>query len=126
MGRPMRSGQNANPNSNDNITASQLQGHTGTIVECSTCHGSAMNNQNTLGGPHGMHPVGDNTSFANGGHEHMGTSGCSACHGPGGRSSNTGTVLSLAKADRNLRGTLVAKGEPVGCSVCHGGGGGGD
>ncbi len=117
---------NANPNSNDNITASQLQGHTGTIVECSTCHGSAMNSQNTLGGPHGMHPVGDNTSFANGGHEHMGTSGCSACHGPGGRSSNTGTVLSVAKADRNLRGTLVAKGEPVGCSVCHGGGGGGD
>ena len=107
---------------NDNQAALQLQGHTGTIVECSTCHGTAMNNQNTLGGPHGMHPVGDNTSFANGGHEHMGTSGCSACHGPGGRSSNTGTVLSVAKADRNLRGTLVAKGEPVGCSVCHGGG----
>ena len=111
---------------NDNQAALQLQGHTGTIVECSTCHGNAMDNQITLGGPHGMHPVGDNTSFANGGHEHMGTSGCSACHGPGGRSSNTGTVLSVAKADRNLRGTLVLKGEPVGCSVCHGGGGGGD
>jgi hypothetical protein len=117
---------NANPNANDNVTANQLQGHTGTIVECSTCHGTAMNSQNTLGGPHGMHPVGENTSFANGGHEHIGTSGCSACHGPGSRSSNQGTVLSLAKADRNLRGTLVRKGEPVGCSVCHGGGGGGD
>ena len=64
---------NANPNANDNVTANQLQGHTGTIVECSTCHGTAMNSQNTLGGPHGMHPVGDSTSFATGGHEHMGT-----------------------------------------------------
>jgi hypothetical protein len=115
---------NANPNSNDNVTATQLQGHTGTIVECSTCHGTAMNSQITLGGPHGMHPVGENTSFANGGHEHMDRSGCPVCHGPGGLSTNTGTVLSVAKADRNLRGTLVHKGEPVGCSTCHGGGGG--
>jgi hypothetical protein len=29
---------NANPKVNDNVTANQLQGHTGTIVECSTCH----------------------------------------------------------------------------------------
>jgi hypothetical protein len=117
---------NANPNANDNVTAKQLQGHTGTIVECSTCHGDAMNSQNTLGGPHGMHPVGDNTSFARGGHEHLAENNagaCAVCHGSGSRSSNTGTVLSVAKADRNLRGTLVRKGEPVGCSVCHGAGG---
>ncbi|MGD8842215.1 MAG: cytochrome C, partial [Gammaproteobacteria bacterium] len=114
---------NANPSSNDNITANQLQGHTGVIIECSTCHGAAMNNSNTINGPHGMHPVGDNTSFANGGHEHVDRSGCSDCHGPGGRSSNVGTVLSVARADRNLRGTLVNAGEPVGCSICHGGGG---
>jgi hypothetical protein len=30
-----------------------------------------------------------------------------------------GTVLSVAKADRILGGTLVRKGEPVGCTVCH-------
>jgi hypothetical protein len=115
---------NANPNANDNVTANQLQGHTGAIVECSTCHGGAMDNQNTLGGPHGMHPVGENTSFARGGHENLASgSACSVCHGPGSRSSNQGTVLSVAKADRNLRGTLVRKGEPVGCSVCHGSGG---
>ena len=45
---------------------------------------------------------------------------CAVCHGSGSRSSNAGTVLSVAKADRNLRGTIVYKGEPVGCSVCHG------
>jgi len=118
---------NANPNANDNVTANQLQGHTGTLVECTTCHGSAMDSRNTLGGPHGMHPVGENTSFARGGHENLaGGSACSVCHGPASRSTNKGTVLSVAKADRNLRGTLVRKGEPVGCAVCHGGGGVGD
>ena len=63
---------NGNPTSNDNVTADQLQGHTGAIIECDTCH----TNLNALGtngstaslqGPHGMHVVG-NTSFADGGH----------------------------------------------------------
>jgi hypothetical protein len=113
---------NANPNANDNVTAKQLQGHTGTIVECSTCHGTAMDTRNTLGGPHGMHPVGAGTRFANGGHEDLAennSAACAACHGPGSRSQNVGTVLSVAKADRILDGTLVRKGEPVGCTVCH-------
>ena len=56
---------NANPNANDNLTASQLQGHTGPIVECNACHGTT-DLGNTLDGPHGMHPVG-NTGFARGG-----------------------------------------------------------
>ncbi|MGB5776176.1 MAG: hypothetical protein WBP89_16100 [Sedimenticolaceae bacterium] len=114
--------------SNDDVMSVQLQGHTGTIVECSTCHGNAMNNRNTLGGPHGMHPVGDNTRFADGGHEELAEDNlqaCQACHGPGGRESRNavGTVLSLAKADRDFRdledGGLVAKGEPIGCRTCH-------
>lgn len=81
-----------------------------------------MNSRTTLGGPHGMHPVGENTSFARGSHEHLAednSAQCAVCHGPGSRSSNQGTVLSLAKANRNLRGTLVHTGEPVGCSICH-------
>ncbi len=113
---------NANPNANDNVAANQLQGHSGTIVECSVCHDNAMDSRNTLDGPHGMHPVGESTSFARGGHEDMAennSAACAVCHGPGSRGSNQGTVLSLAKADRNLRGTVVHKGEPVGCSVCH-------
>lgn len=112
---------NANPNSNDNLTAVQLQGHTGFIMECSTCHGS-NDTGNNLNGPHGMHPVGDNTSWARGGHENLAENNsaiCAVCHGPGSRSQNQGTVLSRAAADRHLGGTLVAKGEPVGCTVCH-------
>ncbi|MCB1877151.1 MAG: PKD domain-containing protein [Chromatiales bacterium] len=115
---------NKNPLANDNVTATQLQGHSGVIVECSTCHGTAMNSRNTLDGPHGMHPVGDNTSFARGGHENLAENNpaaCATCHGPGSRRTNQGTVLSAAKADRNLRGTLVRAGDPVGCAVCHSG-----
>ncbi len=114
---------NANPNANDNVTANQLQGHTGPIIECATCHGTA-NLGNTMDGPHGMHPVGSNTSFANGGHRNaISGNNCVACHGPnatsGGRSQNTGTVLSRAAAARTLEGTNVARGQPVGCTVCH-------
>lgn len=117
----------ANPNANDNVTAVQLQGHTGTLVECSVCHGTTMNGQDTLLGPHGMHPVGGNTSFARGGHEHLAENNpaaCPVCHGPGSRSGNQGTVLSLAKADRTLitengRAVNVPAGTRIGCSICH-------
>ena len=115
---------NANPNANDNVTSNQLQGHTGTIGECTTCHGTTSLG-NTLNGPHGMHPVGGNTSFATGGHRNViSGNNCVVCHGPnatsGGRNNNTGTVLSRAFAARNLDGTAVAQGDPVGCSTCHG------
>ena len=111
---------NANPNGNDNMTATQLQGHTGTIIECTTCHGNT-NLGNTLNGPHGMHPVG-RTSFANGGHENLAENNpnaCRACHGNNGQ----GSVLSRAAADRDFRGIedggIVLKGEPVTCTECH-------
>jgi len=116
------------PVSNDDVASTQLQGHTGTIIECSTCHGNAMNNRDTLDGPHGMHPVGDNTGFADGGHEDLAEDNlqaCQACHGPGGRESSqaVGTVLSVAKADRDFSdledGGFVAKGTPIGCRTCH-------
>ena len=125
---------NGNPWANDNKTAMDLQGHTGTIIECSTCHDGDLGN--TLDGPHGMHPVGG-THFANGGHENLAESqrnACRACHGRNGE----GTVLSRAAADRTFtieeceNGTLcpngeygnftvhLARGEPVSCVMCHG------
>ena len=47
-------------NANDNVAATQLQGHAGKIVECSVCHTGPLGVM--LAGPHGMHPVG-NTGF---------------------------------------------------------------
>ena len=110
---------NKNPNANDNVTATQLQGHRGTIIECSTCHEGDLGS--TLGGPHGMHPVGS-TRFSNGGHESLAqrnANECRACHGQNGE----GTVLSRAATDRTLsnegRSVNVAKGDPISCNLCH-------
>jgi hypothetical protein len=66
---------NRDPNANDNVTAMQLQGHTGTILECNVCHdkdafkreadldGSAVYSHDpkpwVLGGPHNTHPIDD-------------------------------------------------------------------
>jgi len=105
---------------NDNVAALQLQGHTGAITECSTCHEGDLGN--TLEGPHGMLPVG-NTSFARGGHgdlaEHN-PDACRACHGRRG----DGSVLATTAAQRVLesaeRGRLtLTRGTPVRCDACH-------
>jgi hypothetical protein len=122
---------NADPNANDNVTANQIQGHTGVISECSSCHGAGWepSGNDALGGPHGMHVVGS-TGFANGGHEHVAEQSgdaCFACHGGTSRRNSPGTVLSRAAVDRTLRneeGTVtVVKGQPLGCVLCHSGSG---
>lgn len=115
---------NANPWSNDNRTAEGLQGHTGAIVECSTCHEGDLGI--TLDGPHGMHPVGA-TKFAED-HEKLAeknANACRSCHGENGE----GTVLSRTAAERSLKSDekqpdgsktiVLAKGERVTCSSCH-------
>lgn len=126
-----------NPLSNDNIAATQLQGHRGTLIECSTCHEpTAASLPLNLDGPHGMHPVADHNgpdSRWNERHEdyveNQGTAGCKTCHGVDG----LGTVLSRTAAPRRLEckntsGNLcgsgaefidVPKGTAIGCADCH-------
>ena len=106
-----------NPNANDNVAATELQGHAGVVMECSTCHTGSFGA--TLNGPHGMHPVGNNGDSARwvSGHEGYveshGTAQCKACHGTKGE----GTVLAKVAVDRpNLQcegGTLCASERPV-------------
>ncbi|MDD2768269.1 MAG: putative Ig domain-containing protein [Methylococcus sp.] len=75
---------NRDPKANDNVTALQLQGYTGPILECQVCHtkdafselagldaGETMQkaeglpaDSGILGGPHGMHPVNDSNWWA--------------------------------------------------------------
>ncbi|MCG6939356.1 MAG: Ig-like domain-containing protein [Gammaproteobacteria bacterium] len=132
----------ANPNANDNIPASQLQGHSGYIAECTVCH-EPNDESLPLGnnGPHGMHavvdldPVGpakadDRWNFQHRNYRSQGP-GCDACHG----ADLKGTVLSRTADDRTVwckdtRGSLpgcaagqqtavIPKGTPVGCGMCH-------
>jgi len=104
---------------NDNVAAQELQGHSGTVTECSTCH-TPGSLPLTLNGPHGMHNVGDSRWTS--GHEHLAESNvraCATCHGTDYR----GTALSRTAATRTWRtefGTrTVAKGQIVGCYDCH-------
>lgn len=114
-------GDSAHPN--DDIAPKDMQGHTGTIAECTTCH-KAGSLPLTTGGPHGMHNVGDSRWGGEHGHPEFYKSNpaeCKACHGGDLR----GSVLSRVGADRNWQtewGTKsVKKGEPVGCYTCHNG-----
>lgn len=133
-----------NPNANDNIPASQLQGHSGYIAECQVCH-EPTDASLPLGhnGPHGMHAISDlepapGTGFLpddrwNKQHRNFRNQepGCGSCHG----ADLKGTVLSRTADERTVsckdnRGSLPAckagqptavipKGTPVGCGMCH-------
>ncbi len=116
---------NRDPNANDNVTALQLQGHTGTILECSVCHdkdsfknetdldGGTYSGDTTagiLGGPHNTHPINDPYWWnkagdgTNGGwHNNYamkpgknGEDQCAACHG----ADHKGTRLSKTPVER--------------------------
>ncbi len=102
---------------NDNVAASQLQGHEGVIGECNACHNTQPST--TTGGPHGMHPVGSTWVS---GHQNPGgnEASCAPCHGTDYR----GTVLSRTFGDRTLSafGTKQWwRGFQVGCYSCHNG-----
>jgi hypothetical protein len=106
--------------SNDNVAAYEVQGHTGTVIECDSCHTTDMGN--TMQGPHGMHPVGqsyflnDHSQIAD---NNLGL--CKTCHG----ANLMGTVLSRAAKDRHLWDNRqnqwrdYTKGEMVACNKCH-------
>lgn len=123
-----------NPKGNDNVTAIQLTGHTGRVMECDTCHLGTM--AATLAGPHGMHPVGNSgnsvawtSRHGDYIYSHGGLTTCAACHGKKGQ----GTPLAVTAATRSGLscgdggGSLCSGGSvtlpantTVSCTLCHG------
>ncbi|MEY3090981.1 MAG: hypothetical protein RL113_1297, partial [Pseudomonadota bacterium] len=108
----------------DNIASTQIQGHSGTIGECTACHSTTPNT--TAGGPHGMHPVGSSWVHD---HEHVAernSAQCATCHGNDYR----GSVLSKTFAARSFNADghteNYIKGQMVTCYDCHNGPNGGD
>lgn len=127
-GSPHAIWPNRNPNANDNVTSIQLQGHAGTIRECTVCHEPNSFPNGTLDGPHGMHPVNEPNWIKSRGdfyHEDFvwknGEDQCAACHG----ADHRGTRLSRVPVDRVLRDAdgvvraTLAAGEIVSCGLCH-------
>lgn len=106
---------------NDNLQSQDHQGHSGVLIECTTCHATMPTA--VAGGPHGMHPVGNAWVSQHGGRlESSGGPGpCRACHGLDYR----GAVLSRAQGERTLTsgfGTRsLWRGYQVGCYLCHNG-----
>ena len=109
---------------NDNVQSMALQGHTGTIAECTTCHTTVPTT--TTGGPHGMHTVGDgwisshkNAAKLAGANKGAGTDACATCHG----TDYKGTFLSKATKARSFTkvNKTFAAGEMVTCYKCHSG-----
>ncbi len=105
---------------NDNLQNIALQGHAGTLSECSTCHNGAVP-RTSNGGPHGLHTLGQAWVGSHGDAAQGGAAACQACHG----TDYKGTVLSRTFTNRSFtteHGTIqLAVGTPVGCYTCHNG-----
>ena len=98
----------------DNLQSIAVQGHSGTIAECSACHTTTPNTIN--GGPHGMHTV---TAAWITNHQDAAKSDktqCKLCHGD----DYKGSFLSKTSMARDLVRHYNAK-EIVGCYDCHNG-----
>jgi hypothetical protein len=105
----------------DNVQNESAQGHAGTLVECTVCHGTQPNT--VSGGPHGMHPLGT-TWIENHGDDARagpGVTQCKACHGADYR----GTVLSRSHQTRTVSTKFGSRtywrGYQIGCYNCHNG-----
>jgi len=103
----------------DNLLSKGVQGHAGTISECTACHTTVPNT--TDEGPHGIHTVGQ--SWVKG-HEDIAEKNpaqCKACHGKDYR----GSPLSKMWETRTLKvehgNKTFTKNHQVSCYDCHNG-----
>jgi hypothetical protein len=104
---------------NDNVQNEILQGHKGTLSDCTACHNQAPNT--VSGGPHGLHPVGQSWIDGHKDPAEHNPGQCQTCHG----SDSRGTVLSRSLGDRTLNTEFGQKnfwqGFQIGCYTCHNG-----
>ena len=104
---------------NDNVQSLAVQGHTGTINECTACHKTVP--MTTTGGPHGLHTIGQSWVSGHENAAEAGTAACTYCHGADYR----GSALSDVKVAKTFtvegRTKSFAAGQKVGCYDCHNG-----
>jgi len=101
----------------DNLQSIAVQGHAGTIGECTACHDTIPATVN--GGPHGMHTIGQD--WVNG-HDHVAlddSTQCMACHG----ADLNGSALSKTFSARSFSTEWGTKsfdaGHAISCNDCH-------
>ena len=98
----------------DNLQSIAVQGHEGTIAECTACHTTTPTTTN--GGPHGMHSVGASWITNHQDAAKNDKTQCQVCHG----TDYKGTFLSKTSMARDFARHYNAK-EIVGCYDCHNG-----
>ena len=105
----------------DNTQSIAVQGHAGTVAECTACHKTMPTTVN--GGPHGMHTTGNAwVKSHQDAAEHVGSASCTYCHG----ATPAGTPLSAIKVAKTINaGEFGIKNWPAGyqvsCFSCHNG-----
>ncbi|OIQ84817.1 doubled CXXCH motif (paired_CXXCH_1) [mine drainage metagenome] len=109
---------------NDNVQSNALQGHAGTIAECSTCHASVPLTRD--GGPHGMHTVGSAWVSAHQSAARGNLAACAACHGSDYRGRPQSATFTARSFSIEGRSVSFGAAHQVGCYDCHNGPNGGD
>ena len=103
----------------DNMLSEGIQGHSGTIGECASCHTTVP--KTVDGGPHGMHTVGQSWIEDHEDAAEDNKAQCKACHG----SDYRGSALSKTWTDRVFevedKQKSFVKGHKVSCYDCHDG-----
>ena len=110
---------------NDNLLSMDLQGHVGTVAECTVCH--EVMPSTTTGGPHGMHTMGQQWVDRHGDIAEHNSQGCAYCHG----SDYRGSFLSQIKTLKTFsledhQSISYEAGNIVSCYDCHNGPNGDD
>ncbi len=103
----------------DNVISNQIQGHSGTIAECTACHTTVPST--TTGGPHGMHSVGQGWVSSHQNVAERNAAQCTSCHGADYRGSDLSKTFSARTLSVEGRTKTFAKGAKVGCYDCHNG-----
>lgn len=106
---------------NDNVQSIAVQGHEGTIADCTACHSSMPNT--VTGGPHGMHPIGD--KWVKDHHDEADDGKhltCRTCHGTDYRGTELSRTFGPRTLDTEKWGIVnYFEGYEVGCYDCHNG-----
>jgi hypothetical protein len=104
---------------NDNVLSTDVQGHSGTIAECTSCHKTVPTT--LAGGPHGMHTIGSAWVSAHKSYARSNSASCQYCHGANYR----GSVLSQVKMARSFsvenKTVNFTAGHAISCYDCHNG-----
>jgi hypothetical protein len=101
--------------SQDNALSMDLQGHTGTVAECTACHATIPTT--VTGGPHGMHTTGDAWVSSHKSQAKSNSTACAYCHGADYR----GTPLSQIKVAKTINKKSFPAGHNMNCYDCHNG-----